>query len=526
MSRAAVRQCRAASGVKAMRSLLFAAAAVAVTFSAAPARADFADLYASKIVVIPVQIDRTGLAPIDLARLQAFYGAGGTFAHYFAVASGGKFQADVTIAPLVEYKSCPASLGAACAVDGSSLSTLGQSVDFARDVFQRAHDEGRVDFSAFDVNGFGGQPDGVLDGAVIVVNLPGAGVALPIEYVNSGSNLNGGNGGALVLDKVRVPYCAVASQSGFAALRAFGETLGLADLRYLHPSSGDRYPAWGGLHFSLAGDADDAASATLPDAESRRALGWQQHRVISGSREVTLQPAAAGGDAVKLGMMISGRQEYFLAEARGPADGIDTSIVDARGNPTWGLALYHIDWSHGPKARTGEWTSRMLFCLDCDPFHPFVRNLESSGSFGLIASAVSNDQVLFESGQSISSIASVPPLSPAYRYVATNYYDGTSSGISIANVRVNPDHSVTATFHAPVVADPCADVSCAPLEACVSTGAQAGNCALIDQSGLTGNGSAGAHASEQGTSGCSSTGGSAISFLCFAGMLLVLRRRR
>lgn len=517
-----------------LRTLLFA-----VLVSAA-ARADFADLYASKtdvplnkaprsghskVVVIPVQIDRAGFAPIDLAKLQAFYGADGTFAHYFSVASGGTLQADATIAPLVEYKACPAMLDQdRCTIAGDSLAALGKGADFVRDVFQRAHDEGHVDFSAFDINGVSGEPDGVIDGAIVVVNLPRAGVAFPIEYVNAGSNLNGGNGGALVLDRVRIPYCAVASQAGFAALRAFGTTLGLADLRYQHPASGDRYPAWGGLHFSLAGDADDDATATLPDAESRRALGWQQHRVASGSREITLQPAAAGGEAVKLGMMVDGRQEYFLAEARGPAGGLDSGVVDARGNPSYGLALYHIDWSRGPKARTGEWTSRLLYCPDCDPFHPFVRNLESSGSFGLAASStVSADQVLFETGQGIGSQMSGAPLSDTNRYVATNWYDGSSSGISIANVRVNPDHSVTATFHAPPVADPCADVTCAPLEACVQTGTWAGNCAAASPVTAPG-GPVVTHAAAT-TQGCSSAGPTGAAALLFALAALALRRR-
>ena len=524
------------------RSLIFAAALAALAV-VSPARADFTDLYASKldmplnkaprlghsrIVVIPVQIDRQGAAPIDLAKLRSFYGSGGTFARYFAVASGGKFQADLTVAPLVEYKTCPAMLEQErCTVEGGGLGSLGQGVDFLRDVFRRAHDEGQVDFSAFDINGFYGEADGVIDGAIVVVNLPGAGVAFPIEYVNAGSNLHGGNGGAFVLDNVRIPYCALASQDGVSALREFGHTLGLADLRYQHPAAGVRYPAFGGLHFSLSGDADDAAAPTLPDAESRRALGWQQHRVVSGSRELTLQPAAAGGDAVKLGMMSGGRQEYFLAEVRGPADGLDTRIVDARGNPTWGLALYHVDWSRGPRARTGEWTSRMLYCLGCDAFHPFVRNLESSGSFGLLSTAaVSGDQVLFESGQSIASLAAVPALSDAYRYVATNYYDGTSSGISIANVRVNPDHSVTATFHAPPVVDPCADVSCPPLEACVASGAMAGNCALAEAATQTEGGPAPAHASAS-AAGCSSSGpGGCFAWIFLAAAVIGLRRRR
>ena len=96
------------------------------------------------------------------------------------------------------------------------------------------------------------------------------------------------------------------------------------------------------------------------------------------------------------------RKEYFLAEVRGPAQGVDTGIRDVKGNPTWGLSLYHVDWSKGPKPSTGEWTGRLLFCLDCDPFHPFIRNLESSGTFGLV-----------NQGSSDNSAGSAPNTSPA-----------------------------------------------------------------------------------------------------------------
>jgi uncharacterized protein (TIGR03382 family) len=213
--------------------------------------------------------------------------------------------------------------------------------------------------------------------------------------------------------------------------------------------------------------------------------------VVSGTQSITLAPAASGGVAVKLGMMTDTRREYFLAEARGPAQGFDTGIKDAKGNDTWGLAVYHVDWSRGPKAGTGEWTSRLIYCLDCDPFHPFVGNVESSGGFMLVndgsqnsvqASAgqgVADDLVLFRGG-SLSSLDNAQPLSPSNRYVATNYYDGTSSGIAIRDIRVNADHTVTATFTAPAVDDPCADVSCGAMEQCVQSGTLAGNCAPVE----------------------------------------------
>src|SRR5207244_3341136 len=101
-------------------------------------------------------------------------------------------------------------------------------------------------------------------------------------------------------------------------------------------------PNFEGLHFSLMGDYAYDGRATLPDAESRRALNWQSTRVISGTQTVQLRPAAEGGAVVKLGMMDRQRKEYFLAEVRGPAGPYD-NMTDSAGKGVWGLAVYHVD---------------------------------------------------------------------------------------------------------------------------------------------------------------------------------------
>jgi M6 family metalloprotease-like protein len=496
---------------------LVAGLLISVAFGA---RADFIDLYAnpldipqnkapakghSNVLLIPVQIDFGSYQPVDMDRLHQFfegaYTSDLTFSRYYELASANRFHPAVTVAPLVEYTGCPAMLhSAGCTIDRGNVAALSQGMDFIRDVFRRAHDEGKVDFSKFDANGVNGAPDGVIDGVMIVVNVPGVGIAFPIEYVNSGGNLAGGTGGPLLLDGVKIPYAAIggASFAGgaqhleYVILHEFGHLLGFADLYYEHPMAGDKWPSWEGLHFSLMGDYDYTAAVPLPDAESRRALGWQPHQLVSGTQTLTLLPAGEGGVAVKLGMMDSKRHEYFLAEVRGPAQGVDTGLVDSKGAPTWGLALYHVDWSRGPKPDTGEWPGRLLYCLDCDPYHPFVRNLESSGTFGLVTQGaadaasrgpsagglVSDDQVLFEGG-AIGSLPVAQPLTETNHYVATNYYDGSASGITIRDIKVNADHSVTATFTAPAVADPCSDVTCGSMEQCTQSGAMAGNCEAV-----------------------------------------------
>ena len=537
--------------------------AAVLVCSAFAARADFTDLYAdafdvpqnkaprtghSSVVLIPLQVDFGTYQPVDLDRLHKFFetSAAGelSFQRYYEIASSNRYHPAVTVAPLVEYAGCPAILrGSGCSLAKGSPTALAQDMDFVRDVFRRAHDEGKVDFSKFDANGASGSPDGVIDGAMIVINIPGSGLAVPIQYVNSGSNLAGGTGGALVLDGVKIPYVAIGGASfladgsqhlEYAILREFGHLLGLADLSYVHPSGGDKWPVWEGLHFSLMGDYDESENVPLPDAESRRALGWQTHQVVSGTQTLTLLPAGAGGISVKLGMMGRSRHEYFLAEVRGPAQGVDTGVRDSRGGPTWGLALYHVDWSKGPKAATGEWPGRMLFCLDCDPYHPFVRNLESDGSFALVSQgaadairshsgggSVTDDAVLFEGG-AISSMPSAQPLTETNRYVATNYYDGSESGVAIRDIKVNADHSVTATFTAPAVDDACTDVVCGSMEQCVETGALAGNCVAVETSIPD----AGLFTPPVTASGCSSTGGAGtVALVAIAGLALAAVRR-
>jgi len=76
----------------------------------------------------------------------------------------------------------------------------------------------------------------------------------------------------------------------------------------------------------------------------------------------------------------------------------------------------------------------------------------------------------------LQSVPNAGVLSASNRYLGTNWYDGTSSGISISNVVVNGDHSVTATFTAPTLDNPCADVTCPPLMVCATTGDTAGSC--------------------------------------------------
>jgi len=479
------------------------------------ARADYIDLWAnktdvpaekapprgnSKLLVIPVQIDYSNASvtyqPVDLTQLTNFFTPAAvdqvhfTFPGYLKVASNNRYTADITIAPLVHYVGCPPTLTAIdaskCTLPSGSIAALTQSVPFVKDVFDRTSNSG-VDFSQFDVNGAFGTADGTIDGVMIVVNIPGINLAFPISTANSAPFIYNG---------IKIPTVAIGGAVTIGGTQhletiitqQFGSELGLTSLWYDHVDGVDHYPNWQGLHFSSMGDWDFGGQNFLPDPESRRALAWQDQHVVSGTETLTLQPAANGGYAVKLGMMGNGRMEYFLAEARGPMGGYDTQIMDSTGAPTWGLAVYHVDWSVGPKPDEGAFVSRLVSCLDCTPWHPFIGNVESSGQFGLVINGAkdlsatastgeADDKILFVTGSpTLQSIPNAGVLADGNRYTATNWYDGTESGIAITNVVVNADHTVTATFTAPTFTNPCADVTCPPLMQCATTGLTAGSC--------------------------------------------------
>ncbi len=94
-------------------------------------------------------------------------------------------------------------------------------------------------------------------------------------------------GGPLVLDGIKIPYVSIGGAMTFPdssvhfetlVTEEFAKQLGLTALGYVHPSTGDLYPNWQGLHFSTMGDWDFSAKNVIPDPESRRALAWQDQQ--------------------------------------------------------------------------------------------------------------------------------------------------------------------------------------------------------------------------------------------------------
>lgn len=494
------------------------AIALACALAAVPARADFADhwatdgdvgtnkaprLGASRLLVVPVEVRNQGYAPLDRGALERFFTERSTtefrFRSYFETASQGRFTPEVVVAPTVAFDRCPASVPS-CALDKGDAVTLRNSgVALLRAAFGRIDEgcfaangtcdaEAAIDFSLFDESGLYGHPDGWNDGVLVVTNIPGIALSLPLATVNPADDgdLADGRGGAFILDDTKIGSVALCgtdagqpASAAFRCVRQFGALLGLSDLgqefAYATAHPDDRYR---GLELSGVGAWRGDEKAVLPDAESRYRLGWGDVEVVTGTRTITLEQAAAGGGIVKLGVQYGDRREYFLVEARGPLGPYDRNLVRADGSPVYGLAVYRVDWSRGPTAQDGGWLYRLINCPNCDPWHPFVMNVQADRKFDLQdGGAFKAEDDLFLAGDVFEPTRNVEPLRENNRVWGSNFYDGTPSGIAIRNIRVDQaTGAITADFEAPLAENVCADVVCSAGFEC-----NAGNCRRPEQ---------------------------------------------
>ena len=82
-------------------------------------------------------------------------------------------------------------------------------------------------------------------------------------------------------------------------------------------------------------------------------------------------------------METADRHEYFLAEARGPTGPYNRNLVRSTGaTPVLGLALYRVNWTRGPQ---GSFVRQLIRCLNCDPFDPYVMNVQADRKYDLQA---------------------------------------------------------------------------------------------------------------------------------------------
>ena len=452
------------------RSLLCAAALLPLA-----ARADWMDHFVvredvgihkapslgpARLLLIPVEVK--GHPPLPQALLDSFFGPDNPtgFVRYYETASLGRYQPQVTVAPKVAYDACPLDPVAFpnCSVGRGDIAAFAAGQDFIRDVLRRA-DQAGLDFTAFDVNGRRGTADGWADGVMILSNTPFGGIAFPIGYFNRGDNLAGGTGGPLIVDGVKVGHVALAGSGDVAVqVHEFGHLLGLTDL---YDESG-RYD---GLQYSFMGAWSYDWDIDLPDAETRLRLRWGNWYQVQGTMRVVIAPAETTGQVYRLGT----GDEYFLVENRGPG------VFD--GNMTGrGLVVTHVDRRVKLNGEEGRFLERLADCVNCDPWHPYIRVVQADGRFDLEAGLPRQDtEDLFRDGDRLDPDPAEVPRSPDHPVQSTNWYSGARSGLVIRDVKTRADGSVEVTFDAPSSGQ-CDDSLCAEGEGCrpVACGPQPG----------------------------------------------------
>lgn len=495
-----------------MRSLLVSFLVVGFWTGPGTARADFADHFAlrddiglhkapvkgkNKLLILPVEV--AGHPKIDMEAARVFFESDHPLAmpSFYKVTSGGAFEYEGKVADPIVFDKCPfPDTFKNCAVKRGDPAALKPGIEMLREVFRRA--DATIDFKQFDANGPEGKPDGFTDMVGIVTNISFGGIGLPVYYINDGDNLAGGTAGPFILDGVKVSHVAIGS-TNMVMLHEFGHILGLTDLY----SEDQRY---GGLQYSAMGDWGYDFRPPLFDAETRYRLGWAKALVVSGTVRVTLEPASEGGAVYKLG---SGA-EYFLVENRSPGSKFDRNIKSK------GLAVFHVDRRVGPKPEDGEFLSRLLKCVNCDPWHPYIMNVPSNGRFDIQNDKKTVDKdTLFAAGQSLLPDPSGTSVGAAHQVPSTNWFDGKESGLRIENIVAVSESSFEVTLTAPRTtrcAEPCTAGVC-PLSECIEPPSQP----VPDGGAPPGDPVRGC--------GCAPNAGSDTGFVA-AGLLMVFRLRR
>ncbi len=390
----------------------------------------------AELVVIPIEV-ATG-PPMDTDALAAFFAPDNNdgFVHYYRTASLGRYQPHVTVAPKVLYPSCPLPPDQfpTCSVARGDIAAFTAGLDMIRDVVRRERDENGFDFSKLDVNGRNGTPDGWADGVMLLTNVDFGGIAFPFGYYNRGDNLDGGMGGPLIVNGVKIGHVAIAGNNEWIVLvHEFGHVLGLTDLY-------SESPVYDGLWLSQMGAWGYDKKIPLPDAESRFRLRWDNWHQVSGKQRVRIHPVETLGEVWRLGV----GDEYFLVENRGPGD-FDQFLTGR------GLAVFHVDRTLKQlNGQEGRFQDRILNCVDCDPWHPYIGWVQADGTF-----RIENNQrpdypnMLFLPGDSLHPDPSGQAPSASHPVLSSNFYSGQSSGISISDIKLETDGTFEVTLEGP-----------------------------------------------------------------------------
>jgi len=331
------------------------------------------------LLVIPVDFNDARLpAAWDgqalLPRLNA--DSGESLRNYFRIASGGRLDLEVTLAPLVHLPESRRQYS------DRYLNGTTRTRKLATESLTAVRDLG-LEFRRLDTDGpdgvaGSGDDDGQVDGVLILhagignENDPEAGLIQALQFFLDEPVASGG---------VSASFYAVASLQSGPGIWAHetAHLLGMED-RYdpiLKPDGSSELRSVGGLgRFSLmssgAWGTGGGYGAALPDAYSAAQLGWYRVRNLSatGAAADTLQPGEAG--RVWTGGALG--PEFFLMETRSPALHAPFD-ADVPGNQ---LLIYHID----ENLAEGNWHEDGPYL-----WHLRVRLVEADNNRGLALGA-------------------------------------------------------------------------------------------------------------------------------------------
>jgi M6 family metalloprotease-like protein len=426
-----------------------------VLLGAGAARADFIDHFSTpedvgaakvprvgepRILVLTLQVD--GFPEIDMDEVRAYFGATSepgeaNFVDFYDRMSLGSFRPQVEVAEPLRLASCPLPEDyfgyEDCAIPrgggptgADKTRSLEVGLALLQDLLRQADEELGVDFSRYDLSGPEGQPDGWVDGVLLLHNLNFGGIALPLYALAAPQE-------APSFDGVSVGIVGVA-ESPAVALHEFGHLLGWADL---YDESGQTK----GLPYSHMGSWDYDEPPLAVDAFSRWKAGWTQPTYVVREGEtmtdLVLPPSADTGAMLQLG----DGKEFFLVENRGNADGdyMDWGIRER------GLAVYHVNLNRYPSPNAGQWLLRLVNCLNCDPWRPMLMSEQADGLFELQKPGFRRDDEgdLFRAGDMlVPSVENTAPLGANNKVLSSNRSDGGVTGVYLTNLRQEGDDFV------------------------------------------------------------------------------------